>query len=90
MFETQYLSESGESLVFRVVEEAQGFGNRPSARPLRIAVENLLEQFPAQRLLIDFSEVNIVSASFADEFIDLSTLLLFIPLDGKSSWDDCW
>ena len=69
MFETQYLSESGESLVFRVVEEAQGFGNRPSARPLRIAVENLLEQFPAQRLLIDFSEVNIVSASFADEFI---------------------
>lgn len=69
MFENQYLSDSGESIIFKVADEANGFGNRPSARPLRIAVENLLEQFPEKRLSIDFSDVSIVSASFADEFV---------------------
>lgn len=69
MFENQYLSDDGDSIVFKVADEANGFGNRPSAKPLPIAVENLLQQFPSQRLSIDFSGVNIVSASFADEFV---------------------
>lgn len=69
MFETEYVSESGHDIVYRVANEASGFGNRPSAMPLRYAVENLLRQFPNQKLIVDFSDVNLVSASFADEFI---------------------
>lgn len=69
LFEDKYISETGNEIIFRVVKEASGFGNRPSAKPLRISVENLLTQFPKQRIKIDFSDVNLVSASFADEFI---------------------
>jgi len=69
MFENDYVSESGQEINYRVAEEATGFGNRASARPLRVAVENLLNQFPNQRLIIDFSGVNMISASFADEFV---------------------
>lgn len=69
MFETEYVSESGQEIIFQVAREASGFGNRPSAMPLRNAVENLLRQFPSQKLIVDFSGVNLVSASFADEFV---------------------
>ena len=68
-FENQYISESGEKIIYKVADESTGFGNRASARPLRTAVENLMDQFSAQKIYIDFSGVNIVSASFADEFI---------------------
>lgn len=69
VFENQYLSETGEQITYRVADEATGFGNRASAKPLRIAVENLISQFPDQKVSIDFTGVNIVSASFADEFV---------------------
>lgn len=69
MFEHQYMSDGGSEIIYKVIEEATGFGNRPSARPLRTAVENLLNQFPDQRIILDFSGVNVVSASFADEFV---------------------
>lgn len=69
VFENQYKSESGESVTYRVADEATGFGNRHSAKPLRTAVENLMSQFPEQKINIDFSDVNIISASFADEFV---------------------
>lgn len=69
MFENDYVSESGQEILYRVADEASGFGNRASARPLRVAVENLISQFPNQNLVIDFSGVNVVSASFADEFV---------------------
>jgi hypothetical protein len=69
MFENEYISESGTEIIFRVANEASGFGNRPSAMPLRVAIENLLRQFPTQKLIVDFSGVSLVSASFADEFI---------------------
>lgn len=69
IFENQYVSEDGREILFKVAQESSGFGNRPSARPLRTAVENLMSQFPTQRIKIDFSDVNLVSASFADEFI---------------------
>lgn len=69
MFENDYVSESGQELVYRLAQEASGFGNRPSARPLRTAIENLILQFPHQRLVIDFTGVQVVSASFADELV---------------------
>lgn len=67
--ENEYLTDTGSGIHFRVANEASGFGNRPSARPLRTTVENLLRQFPNQAVEIDFADVNLVSASFADEFV---------------------
>ena len=68
-FEKDYLDETGTQILFKVFDEASGFGNRPSARPLRNSVENLMNQFPDKKISIDFDGVNLVSASFADEFI---------------------
>jgi len=67
--EEVFLSDTGECIVFDVVKHASGYGNRASARPLRTEVENLLKQFPSKRIEISFNSVNLISASFADEFV---------------------
>jgi hypothetical protein len=67
--EEVFLSDTGECIVFDVVKHASGYGNRASARPLRTEVENLLKQFPGKRIEISFNSVNLISASFADEFV---------------------
>ena len=69
IFEDKYVSETGDKILFKVALESSGFGNRASARPLRTAVDNLINQFPTQKIVIDFSDVNVISASFGDEFI---------------------
>ena len=66
-FERQYLGDEGISFVLK--EEASGFGNRPTARALRSRLTNLMKQFPSERVVIDFRDVDLVTASFADEFI---------------------
>jgi len=69
VFESQYLSDDGSEIRFRLAEEASGFGNRASARPLRQQMHNLLNLYPTQRMIIDFTSVNVASASFLDELI---------------------
>ena len=59
----------GEYVIFNLADEASGFGNRASAKPLRQQVQNLMSQFADTRIIVNFSGVPLVSASFADEFI---------------------
>jgi anti-sigma regulatory factor (Ser/Thr protein kinase) len=68
-FETQYVADSGRDIVFAVANETSGFGNRDSARPLRQRLHNLFNLYPDMRVVVDFRSVDLLSASFADEFI---------------------
>jgi len=67
-FEVSHLDVSNE-VVFRVADEATGFGNRRTGSQLRTKLQNLMVQFQDARVKVDFGGVPLVSASFADEFI---------------------
>ncbi len=67
-FEMTYLNDA-DQVEFVVAHEASGFGNRGTGRQLRLKLQNLMEQFKDSRALIDFADVGLISASFADEFI---------------------
>lgn len=67
-FEMSHL-DSDDEIVFRVTDEASGFGNRETGRQLRTKLQNVMTQFPRSRVKVDFENVALVSASFADEFI---------------------
>jgi hypothetical protein len=71
-------SEDGV-VVFPVAREAQGFGSRASGMPVRQKLKNLLRICAGKRVAIDFSDVAIISSSFADEafgklFVELGPL----------------
>ena len=65
--ETRY--EGGESNVVhvRLAEEAQSFGSRVAGTPVQNKIYNLLKMCPGQPIEVDFSQVPLVSSSFADE-----------------------
>lgn len=67
-FEVSHLGDANE-IAFRVAAEASGFGNRETGRQLRTKLQNLMEQFPESRVEVDFDDIGLISASFADEFI---------------------
>jgi anti-sigma regulatory factor (Ser/Thr protein kinase)/anti-anti-sigma regulatory factor len=52
---------------FELAKEASGFGNRVTGQRLRTKIENLLAAAPQDVLEIDFSGVDLVASSFADE-----------------------
>jgi anti-anti-sigma regulatory factor len=68
VFEMTHVTEHDE-IFFRIVDEASGFGNRDTGRQLRTKLQNIMTQFPNSRVVVDFADVALVSASFADEFI---------------------
>jgi hypothetical protein len=60
--------EDEEGLViFPLAREAQGFGSRAAGMPLRQKLKNLIRICGGKRIAIDFSDVPIISSSFADE-----------------------
>jgi hypothetical protein len=60
--------ENEEGLVvFPLAREAQGFGSRAAGMPLRQKLKNLSRICVGKRIVIDFSDVSIISSSFADE-----------------------
>ena len=67
-FEMSHVTDD-DKVVFRVIDEASGFGNRDTGRQLRTKLQNIMTQFPSSRVEIDFADVALISASFADEFI---------------------
>lgn len=65
--ESLYAQDDGVRFVLRT--ESNGFGNRSTGRALRTKIKNLRNQFPDSAITIDFTDVDIISASFADEFL---------------------
>lgn len=60
---------TGEGIVFVVREEASNFGNRHTGERLRIKLGNLAEMHPDEPVVVDFDGIEVMSASFADEFV---------------------
>lgn len=68
-FELRYLQDDGSGILVVIADETSGFGNRASARPVRVKIRNLIAQFPNEAVVLDFQRVNLISASFADELV---------------------
>lgn len=67
--EMDYLVDGGSGVLVRLRDETSGFGNRASAKPVRMKLLNLMTQFPDDVLTLDFDGATLVSASFADDLI---------------------
>lgn len=60
--------EDQEGLViFPLAGESEGFGSRAAGMPLRQKLKNLIRICGGKRIVIDFSDVAIISSSYADE-----------------------
>lgn len=62
-------SEDGARIVFSMKKEASSFGSRVAARPVKIKLRNLVSLCPGQKAFVDFSEIPVISSSFADEVL---------------------
>jgi anti-sigma regulatory factor (Ser/Thr protein kinase) len=67
--ELHYENAEANHVVFKVSAEATSFGSRVAGKPLRNRLGNLARMCPTQPVLVDFSDVALISSSFADEFI---------------------
>lgn len=67
--ELKYTSHGGSELIIRVIDEAVGRGTRIAGRQMRTKCSNLMHGEPGCVLVIDWSDVQVVSSSFADEFV---------------------
>jgi hypothetical protein len=65
--ELAYEEDEEGLVVFPLAREAQGFGSRAAGMPLRQKLQNLIRICGGKRIVIDFSDVPIISSSFADE-----------------------
>lgn len=66
-FEYAYVTETG--LVFRVLDEATGWGNRGSGEEVATKLRNVIKEYPDEHVVIDFEGIDTPSASFLDEFL---------------------
>jgi len=73
--ETRFESETGE-MMLRLKEQAPTFGNRPTGLRIRNMALNLFENRRDQRVVVDVSDVKIMSSSFADELFGKLFVLL--------------
>ena len=53
--------------VIHVRSEVQSVGARFAASPIRIKAANLIKMTTLDKIVVDFSDINVVSSSFADE-----------------------
>jgi anti-anti-sigma regulatory factor/anti-sigma regulatory factor (Ser/Thr protein kinase) len=67
--EAAHESDDGARIVFVMSKEAESFGTRVAGRPVKIKLQNLSALCPAQKVFIDFSDVPVISSSFADEVL---------------------
>jgi len=65
----EFTHDTGDGIVFVVRDESPGFGNRASGLVVANRLANLLNDVPTERVTVDFIGVELVSASFADEFL---------------------
>lgn len=67
--ETHYEDPNAERVIFKVAHESTSFGSRVAGTPLRNKLANLARMCPTQQIIVDFSDVVLISSSFADELI---------------------
>ncbi|WP_080969011.1 STAS-like domain-containing protein [Chromobacterium violaceum] len=64
-----YESHASDDLIFSIEREAKSYGSRIAGTPLRHKLINLAKMCPGQIVRVDFSGVELISSSFADELI---------------------
>jgi len=64
--ETHYEGRQN-AIDFIIKDESKSFGSRIGGTPVRNRLSNLLNMCPGQQIRIDFSDVPLISSSFADE-----------------------
>lgn len=69
IIELKYLSDDCERLEMSMLEETAGFGSRRAGTQIRIKATNLLRAEPTSALVIDWNGIQMISSSYADEFI---------------------
>lgn len=77
--EMQYEQDDSKNLLFLMREGSKIFGSRVAGTPVRNRLANLLRMCAGQRIHVDFTDVPLVSSSFADEvfgklFVDLGPM----------------
>jgi hypothetical protein len=65
--ETKYTKNDAGDIHFKMIEECQSFGSRVSGKPIRNKLLNLLKMSTTGTVWVDFSDVPLLSSSFADE-----------------------
>lgn len=65
--ENRYEEDSLQKIAFVMSQESRSFGSRLAAKPVKIKLANLIEMCKGQKIQIDFSEISVISSSFADE-----------------------
>ena len=65
--ELKYLDRASEDIVFRMQEETLSCGSRVAGTPVRTKLATLISMNGGRRVIVDMSEIAIVSSSFADE-----------------------
>jgi hypothetical protein len=63
----KYLDHATEDVIFRLQEETLSCGSRVAGTPVRIKLANLISMNRGRRIVVDMSDIAIVSSSFADE-----------------------
>lgn len=67
--DTRYATEDFDDVVFVISRDSPSVGSRIAGEAFRTKVENLIDMRPEARLILDFTDVAIVSSSFADEVV---------------------
>ena len=78
--------ETDEGFLFPLAREATGFGSRPAGVPVRQKLINLSRICGGKKIVVDFSDVHIISSSFADEVFG-KLFVHFGPLDFMGSFN---
>lgn len=66
-FEISHVTQSG--IMFILANEMTSYRNRASGGELAIKLKNMMTENPNERVIIDFSGIDVTSASFLDEFL---------------------
>ncbi len=84
--ETHFELPDQDVLVVSMRDEVDSFGSRKAGEPLRTKIRNLIEMNPGHRVVIDMTDVPLVSSSFADEvfgklFVNIGAIRFMRALD---------
>jgi len=67
--ENRYEADTEDVLQFVVRSEASSVGSRSAGQFARVKLENLMKMYPGYPVNIDFSDISVISSSFADELL---------------------
>lgn len=66
-FEISHVTQSG--ILFVLENEKAIYGNRATGADLALRLKNMINENPAESVMVDFAGIEVMSASFLDEFI---------------------